>query len=211
MAFSLPDLPYAYDALEPHIDARTMEIHHSSTTRPTWTTRTRPSRAPSGRTSRSRKYSRTSTRCPRTSAVPSATTPAGTRTTRSSGTIMGPGRRRGAERRAGRCDRLGVRELRRLPDDDDPERRQAVRLRLELARLGRTRGSRRTRRRTRTPRSWRPTRRSSGSTSGSTPTTSTTRTAVRTTSRRGGTSVNWDAVAARYAGTRLDAGGRAEA
>ena len=29
MAFELPDLPYAYDALEPHIDARTMEIHHS--------------------------------------------------------------------------------------------------------------------------------------------------------------------------------------
>ncbi len=29
MAFKLPDLPYAYDALEPHIDARTMEIHHS--------------------------------------------------------------------------------------------------------------------------------------------------------------------------------------
>ena len=25
----LPDLPYAYDALEPHIDAKTMEIHHS--------------------------------------------------------------------------------------------------------------------------------------------------------------------------------------
>ncbi|PKQ65624.1 superoxide dismutase [Labilibaculum filiforme] len=29
MAFELPELPYAYDALEPHIDARTMEIHHS--------------------------------------------------------------------------------------------------------------------------------------------------------------------------------------
>jgi superoxide dismutase, Fe-Mn family len=29
MAFSLPQLPYAYDALEPHIDARTMEIHHT--------------------------------------------------------------------------------------------------------------------------------------------------------------------------------------
>ena len=29
MAFELPSLPYAYDALEPHIDARTMEIHHS--------------------------------------------------------------------------------------------------------------------------------------------------------------------------------------
>jgi Fe-Mn family superoxide dismutase len=29
MAFELPKLQYAYDALEPHIDARTMEIHHS--------------------------------------------------------------------------------------------------------------------------------------------------------------------------------------
>ena len=29
MAYELPDLPYAYDALEPYIDARTMEIHHS--------------------------------------------------------------------------------------------------------------------------------------------------------------------------------------
>jgi superoxide dismutase, Fe-Mn family len=29
MSFDLPKLPYAYDALEPHIDARTMEIHHS--------------------------------------------------------------------------------------------------------------------------------------------------------------------------------------
>ncbi len=29
MAFELPKLPYAYNALEPHIDAKTMEIHHS--------------------------------------------------------------------------------------------------------------------------------------------------------------------------------------
>lgn len=29
MAFELPKLPYAYDALEPHIDARTMEIHYT--------------------------------------------------------------------------------------------------------------------------------------------------------------------------------------
>jgi Fe-Mn family superoxide dismutase len=29
MAFELPQLSYAYDALEPHIDAKTMEIHHS--------------------------------------------------------------------------------------------------------------------------------------------------------------------------------------
>ncbi len=29
MAYTLPELPYSYDALEPHIDARTMEIHHT--------------------------------------------------------------------------------------------------------------------------------------------------------------------------------------
>jgi len=29
MSFTLPQLPYAYNALEPHIDARTMEIHHT--------------------------------------------------------------------------------------------------------------------------------------------------------------------------------------
>ncbi len=28
MAYELPPLPYSNDALEPHIDARTMEIHH---------------------------------------------------------------------------------------------------------------------------------------------------------------------------------------
>ena len=29
MAYQLPTLPYAYDALEPHFDMQTMEIHHS--------------------------------------------------------------------------------------------------------------------------------------------------------------------------------------
>lgn len=29
MSYTLPELPYAYDALEPHIDAKTMEIHHA--------------------------------------------------------------------------------------------------------------------------------------------------------------------------------------
>ncbi|MDQ6719017.1 MAG: superoxide dismutase, partial [Gemmatimonadota bacterium] len=28
MAFTLPNLPYDFGALEPHIDAKTMEIHH---------------------------------------------------------------------------------------------------------------------------------------------------------------------------------------
>ena len=29
MAYELPQLTYSYDALAPHIDAKTMEIHHS--------------------------------------------------------------------------------------------------------------------------------------------------------------------------------------
>lgn len=29
MTYKLPELSYAYDALEPHIDAKTMEIHHT--------------------------------------------------------------------------------------------------------------------------------------------------------------------------------------
>ena len=29
MSFTLPELKFSYDALEPHIDSRTMEIHHS--------------------------------------------------------------------------------------------------------------------------------------------------------------------------------------
>ena len=29
MGYELPALPYAYDALEPHFDAQTMEIHHT--------------------------------------------------------------------------------------------------------------------------------------------------------------------------------------
>ncbi|MGL4649814.1 MAG: superoxide dismutase, partial [Caldilineaceae bacterium] len=28
MAFQLPELPYAHDALEPHVDTQTMQIHH---------------------------------------------------------------------------------------------------------------------------------------------------------------------------------------
>lgn len=33
--YTLPELPYDYSALEPHISGKIMELHHSSTTRPT--------------------------------------------------------------------------------------------------------------------------------------------------------------------------------
>ena len=35
MAYTLPPLPYAFDAMEPYIDARTMEIHHDKHHAPT--------------------------------------------------------------------------------------------------------------------------------------------------------------------------------
>ena len=37
MAYEVPALPYAYDALEPHIDEQTMGCTTTSTTRRTWT------------------------------------------------------------------------------------------------------------------------------------------------------------------------------
>lgn len=36
MAFTLPPLPYDYATLEPHIDARTMEIHHTKVRESQW-------------------------------------------------------------------------------------------------------------------------------------------------------------------------------
>ncbi len=41
MSYTLPSLPYAYDATEPHFDKQTMEIHHTNTIRLTSTTPTR--------------------------------------------------------------------------------------------------------------------------------------------------------------------------
>src|SRR4029079_14301472 len=101
MAYQVPPLPYDYDALEPHIDEATMKVHHDKHhqayvdkanaaldghergDKPV--DRAPPPGAPGGPKSRSRKSSRTSTRCPVTRTAPCATTAAGTRTTPSSG------------------------------------------------------------------------------------------------------------------------------
>ena len=102
MAYTLPPLPYAYNALEPHIDAKTMEIHHTSTTRPTSTTLntalagTRPARTRASKLIRAFEHART------TSRAASATTAAATPTTRCSGRSWAR-RRRQADGRAGRA------------------------------------------------------------------------------------------------------------
>ena len=91
MPFSVPDLPYAYDALEPHIDEATMRVHHdkhhqayvdkanAALEGTEWADKRRRGRA-----------ARTSTACPPTSRARSATTPAATTTTRSSGRCSAP-------------------------------------------------------------------------------------------------------------------------
>ena len=112
--------------------------------------------------------------------------------------IMGAERRRRAVGRARRRDRRHLRRARRAEGSDERRRRQALRLGLDVARLGRNRASPSSPRRTRTRRSWTARRRFSASTSGSTPTTSTTRTGAPTTSRPGGTSSTGTRSAARF-------------
>jgi superoxide dismutase, Fe-Mn family len=87
MSFKLPDLPYDFKALEPHIDARTMEIHHGKHHKAYVDNLNaaleKPPRPPGG--DDPEELMRASTRLPESSAPPSATTAAGTRTTPCSG------------------------------------------------------------------------------------------------------------------------------
>ena len=85
MAIQLPDLPYAFDALEPHIDAQTMEIHHDKHHEAYVDNLNTALEGTEWADQSIEDVIRTSTRSPRTSARPSATTAAGMRTTRSSG------------------------------------------------------------------------------------------------------------------------------
>ena len=85
MAYSVPDLAYPFDALEPHIDARTMEIHHDKHHAAYVTNLNAALEGTEWMDRPIDAVSRTSRSSPRTSAPPSATTAAATRTTRSSG------------------------------------------------------------------------------------------------------------------------------
>ena len=196
MAFEVPDLFRTTTARSsPRSTSRRCACTTTSTTRPTSTTRTRRSRARNGRTGPSSRCSRTSTRCPRRSAPPSATTPAATRTIRSSGRSCARRRRRAVGSLADAIDATfgGVDELK-----DAGERR-----RREALRLAAGPGSSRTAPASRSystanqdsPAIGRDDVRSSGSTSGSTPTTSSTRTGGPTTSSAWWNVVNWDEVA----------------
>ena len=56
MAFTLPDLPYSYDALTPHMSRETLEYHHDKHHQAYVTAGNNLAKEQSGRTSRSRKW-----------------------------------------------------------------------------------------------------------------------------------------------------------
>ena len=189
MAFELPDLPYAYDALEPHIDAETMRIHHDLHHGAYVTTRTRRSTGPSWRTTASVESVLTNLDVlPEDKQTAVRNNVGGHANHSLFWEIMSPdgGGEPGGALRSAVEDAFGsFDELKSAVIDGGVKRFGSG---WTLARLGRHR-----------PRGLldaepgladhaEPTSRCSGSTSGSTPTTSTTRTSVPPTSRPGGTS-----------------------
>ena len=84
MAYTVPDLPYPYEALEPHIDAETMRIHHDKHHQ-AYVDNANKALDGTGGADRFVEDILRDLSSRRTSRAPSATTPAGTRTIRSSG------------------------------------------------------------------------------------------------------------------------------
>ncbi len=188
MAFEVPPLPYAYDALEPHIDEATMRVHHDKHHQ----AYVDKANAALEGTEFEGKDSRGRPQEPRLPPVGQAEAgPQQRRRPLQPLAVLGvdePGRRRRAHRRPGRRHQQRLRLLRRLQGEVQGDRRQPVRVRLVLARPRRLRP-----RRGRHAEPGQPDLRGqdaarSASTSGSTRTTSSTRTSARTTSTRSGTS-----------------------
>ena len=137
MAYSVPPLPYAYDALEPHIDKATMEFHHDKHHQ----AYVDKANAALEGTALGRRADRGGAAEPRPGARGQAR--GGQKQRRrplQPHAVLGehdPGRRRRAVRRARERDRRGVRLLRGLPGQAQGNRRQPVRLRLVVARARR--------------------------------------------------------------------------
>ena len=142
MAFSVPDLSYAFDALEPHIDARTMEIHHDKHHAAYVTNLNAALEGTEWADSPIEDVLANLDAIPEDKRTAVRNNGGGHANHTLFWEIMGPGRRRRADRRARRRDRRGVRRRRRAQGRGQRRRRQALRLRLDVARLGRHRARR---------------------------------------------------------------------
>ena len=188
MPFTLPDLPYDYAALEPTIDARTMEIHHGKHHQAYVDNANKALEGTEWADASVESVLASLDAMPDDIRTAVRNNAGGHANHSLFWKIMSPdgGGEPEGELKAAIDDLWGsTEELKKVVND---ARRQALRQRLDLARLRRHRTRRASRRRTRTARCSTATCRCSASTSGSTPTTSTTRTAAPTTWRPGGTS-----------------------
>ena len=90
MAYEVPDLPYDYNALEPHIDEQTMRIHHDKHHQAYVDKANAALEGTEWADKPVEEVLETSHRCPPTSRARCATTPAATPTTRCSGRCSAP-------------------------------------------------------------------------------------------------------------------------
>ena len=186
MAYSVPDLPYDYNALEPHIDEATMRVHHDKHHQAYVD---KANAALEGTEWADKPIEEV---LKNLGSLPGQAGPGAQQRRRPLQPLAVLGvdvarRRRRARRRPGGGDRVGLRLLRRLQVQGQGRRRQPVRLRLVVAGPRRLRPGRRLHRQPGQPDLRTARRRCWASTSGSTPTTSSTRTSAPTTSTPGGT------------------------
>ena len=188
MAYSVPDLPYAYDALEPHIDEATMRVHHDKHHQAYVDKANAALEGTEWADKDVEEVLKNLSSLPDDKQGPVRNNGGGHYNHSLFWQMLSPdgGGEPGGE--LGSRDRRRLRLLRLLQGRVQRSRHRAVRLGLGLAgprRLGPGRGQNR---RTRTRRSPTARRRCSAATSGSTPTTSSTRTSAPTTSTPSGTS-----------------------
>ena len=199
MPFSVPDLPYAYDALEPHIDEATMRVHHDKHHQAYVD---KANAALEGTEWADRDVEdvlQNLSSLPADKQGPVRNNAGGHYNHSLFWQMLSPDGGGEPERRPRRGDRREVRLLRRLQGRVQKRRHRPLRLRLGLAGPRRLRPRRRLKPRTRTRRSPTAHARCSAATSGSTPTTSSTRTSARNTSTPSGTSSTGTYVAQRFA------------
>ena len=172
MAHTLPPLPYGFDALEPHIDAKTMEIHHGKHHNAYVTNLNAAlEKYPELQSKSIEDLLRDISKVPEDIRTAVRNNGGGHMNHSAFWKWMGPNAGGAPTGALGDAHQVDVRQFRRVQGADDESRRHAVRQRMGVAHRDRTASSASRAPRIRISRSWKGRRRSSASTSGSTPIT----------------------------------------